>query len=389
MSSPTLVRDGLVHLWHGDALDVLRTLPDASVHACITDPPYGLADLPARKVAQALAAWTSGDRGFVPAAGRGMAGQEWDRFVPPPALWDEVLRVLRPGGWLACFAAPRTVDLMGMSVRLAGFEIRDQVLAWVCGTNMAKVSDSGAALERSGADQRDVDAWRGWAAALKPAQEPILLARKPVCGTLNANLVEHGAGSLHVDAVRVPFASAADEAESKNKNQHASDGRTRTPNNVYGDATMTAMKDYDAPGRFPTDLLVCHLPLCRPNGPVDDVELVPRWDCQDGCPVAGLGERARFFPTFHYAGRAHVTERPVVDGVQHVTVKPLSVLEWLFDLLAVPGMHVLDPFAGSGTAGEVAVAKGVETTLIEAHGPYVPLIEHRLDRATGREPDAA
>lgn len=422
MSTPTLVRDGIVSLWHGDALEVLRVMPDASVHAVITDPPYGLADLPAKKVAQALAAWVSGDRKFIPSSGKGMAGQAWDRFVPPPALWDEVLRVLVPGGWLACFAAPRTVDLMGMSIRLAGFEMRDQILAWVCGTNMAKVTDSGTALERAGAAADDVEAWRGWAPALKPAQEPVLLARKPLDGTLLHNLRTHGAGSLHIDATRVPFASAADEAESKGKNQHATTtgGRTYGEGTTYGDATMLVRADYDAPGRFPTDLLICHLPGCRQTGEVTTLrgdsragtprekgtraggflalnrgagssggpggvlrgdETVPSWDCQDQCPAAALGDKGRFFPTFHYAGRAHVTERPVVDGVQHVTVKPLSVIEWLFDLLAVPGMRVLDPFAGSGTAGEIGASKGIETVLVESHQPYIPLIEQRLDRA--------
>jgi len=371
VSEPVLVREGAVNLWHGDALEVLQGMPEASVHAVITDPPYGLADLPATKVATALSAWLAGDRAYVPAAGRGMSGKTWDRFVPPPALWDEVRRVLVPGGWLACFAAPRTVDLMGMSIRLAGFEMRDQLLAWVCGSNMAKVTDSGVALERAGAPAEHAEAWRGWAPGLKAAQEPVLLARKPLEDSLLSNLVRHGAGSLHVDAVRVPFASPEDEAESKGKNQHATTtgGRTYGKGNTYGDVTMLVRADYDAPGRFPANLLACHLPDCVQDGP-----------CVDGCPVAGLGERARFFPTFHYAGRAHVTERPVVDGVQHVTVKPLSVMAWLVDLLVAPGMHVLDPFAGSGTTGEVAAARGVQATLVESHTPYIALIEQRLDR---------
>lgn len=124
--------DDRVTLYGGDALAVLASLPDASVDAVITDPPYGLADLPPATVAKALAAWLSGDREHVP-DGRGFMGREWDKFVPPPAVWDECARVLKPGGHLLAFAAPRTADLMGLSIRLAGLEVRDS-LHWIYGS---------------------------------------------------------------------------------------------------------------------------------------------------------------------------------------------------------------------------------------------------------------
>lgn len=124
--------DGEVILHHADALDVLPTLPDASVDAVVCDPPYGLADHHPRVIAEALAAWLAGDRAYVPDGPGGFMGRAWDRFVPPPAVWDECLRVLKPGGHLVAFAAPRTADLMGLSIRLAGFEIRDS-LHWIFG----------------------------------------------------------------------------------------------------------------------------------------------------------------------------------------------------------------------------------------------------------------
>jgi site-specific DNA-methyltransferase (adenine-specific) len=99
-------------------------LPPGAVDAVVTDPPYGLADLKPKVVIKALAEWLAGARSFVP-DGRGFMSTRWDRFVPPPAAWDECYRVLKPGGCLLAFAAPRTADLMGLSIRLAGFEIRD------------------------------------------------------------------------------------------------------------------------------------------------------------------------------------------------------------------------------------------------------------------------
>ena len=124
----------VVHL--GDCLDVLRAMPDESVDAIVTDPPYGLAELRPAVVADALQAWGSGDRERVPDA-RGFMGHRWDAFVPPPAVWDECLRVLKPGGHLVAFAGARTHDLMGLSIRLAGFEIRDG-LAWLYASGFPK-----------------------------------------------------------------------------------------------------------------------------------------------------------------------------------------------------------------------------------------------------------
>src|SRR5699024_7465601 len=132
---------------HGSALDHLRSMPDESVDSVVCDPPYGLSNTDPARVALAVTTWTSGAR----------------EFVPPPALWDECLRVLRPGGHLAAFAGSRTADLMTLSIRLAGFEIRDS-LAWIYGSGMPHGKDIGKTL--------DDPAWAGWNTALKPAVEP-------------------------------------------------------------------------------------------------------------------------------------------------------------------------------------------------------------------------
>jgi len=126
-----------VRVIHGDSLTELARLEPGSVHAVVCDPPYGLADIPARKVTEAVAAWVSGDTEFVPAQGRGFRAARWDRFVPPPALWERCARLLPPGGHLLVFAGARTQDLMGLSLRLAGLELRDAI-GWAYGGGMLR-----------------------------------------------------------------------------------------------------------------------------------------------------------------------------------------------------------------------------------------------------------
>lgn len=229
---------------HGDALDVLRQMPDNSVDAIVTDPPYGLGKEP--DAAEVLADWVT--KGFheVKASG-GFMGKEWDSFVPQPLLWKEVFRVLKPGGHLLSFAGTRTYDWMVMSVRLAGFEIRDMV-NWVYGSGFPKSLDVSKAIDKMHGAEREVvgtkdytapdirgnssngrgissqsskDAervamsitapateaakqWDGWGTALKPAHEPIVLARKPLSeSSIAANVLRWGTGGVNVDSARI------------------------------------------------------------------------------------------------------------------------------------------------------------------------------------------
>ena len=350
MTAPWYV-DATTTVYSGDSIDVLKALPDNSVDAVVTDPPYGLADLPVKKVALALTKWTTDDRAYIP-AGRGFMGAAWDRFVPPPALWDEVYRVLKPGGYLASFAGTRTQDIMGMSIRLAGLTVKDN-LAWARADSFNKTKH-----------------------ALKPGYEPIVLAQKPLDGTIEQNIAKWGTGGLNADTVRTPFRSEADERESKDKNKHGSYGTAQGGNSVYGDFSMIAeRKDYDAPGRWPANLLL-------------DEAAAATMDAANPSKIEGLGA-SRFFPVFaedaepiFYAGRAVSKERPEVDGVKHSTVKPLSVISWLTKLLTPPGGVVLDPFLGSGTAVEAARLAGYRSIGIEAHEPYLPLIKQRIQRSS-------
>lgn len=368
-------QDHLTTVFSGDSIDVLRSLPENSVDSIVCDPPYGLADLPAKKVAEALTKWMTEDRAFIP-GGRGFMGAAWDRFVPPPALWDEVYRVLKPGGYLVSFAGTRTQDLMGMSIRLSGFKIKDQ-LQWLRADSFAKTKH-----------------------ALKPGYEPIILAQKPLDGTVEQNIARWGTGGTNIAAVRTAFVSAEDERESRAKNQHGSYKTVQGTSTVYGDYSMISERiNSDAPGRWPTNLLLDeetaqHLDATYP--PSKSRKGPPRV----GAPGHGWGTTAsgteyndeggpsRFYPVFaedaepfFYAGRATAKERPVVDEVRHSTVKPLSVMGWLIRLITPAGGVVLDPFLGSGTTVEAARHAGYRNIGVEAHEPYLPLIALRIARS--------
>lgn len=438
-------------LHRGECLRVLRSLPDASVSCVITDPPYGLSDVSSADTIQALTAWVSGDRERVP-TGRGFMGNEWDRFVPPPAVWDECLRVLKPGGYMAVFAGARTADLMGLSIRLAGFEIRDTI-TWMYGNGFPKSLDISKAIDKAAGVAREIvgersygnghtqhshaprfngdtyangaayseaptrydtapatDAakqWKGWGTALKPAGEPIIVARKPFVGTVAANVLKHGTGGMNIDGCRV-------EAVNRPKREvHAlRDDVTYHGTSLSGrvDGSLASSKAVGTTdlGRWPANVVLSH---------GEDCELE---NCVAGCPVAELDQQApsvggnstgtnpngyircnkvygkentltipfdygesksgasRFFNTFRYQAKAPKSERPVVNGVAHPTVKPLALIEWLVTLFTPPYGVVLDPFTGSGTTGHAALKLGFSSILIERDAQYWPLIDKRF-----------
>jgi len=407
----------------GDALDRLKELPDCSIDSVVCDPPYGLRELPTALVASVVGAWLAGDTAAVP-AGKGFMGKSWDSFVPPPALWAECLRVLKPGGHLAAFAGSRTVDLMGLSIRLAGFESRDEIL-WVYSQGFPK------------------------SGLLKPAHEPIVLARKPFKGSRKACVLEHGTGGLNIDACRVGttdrFGGGAAGSSGFVDGYAAGDGFT-----VGSDA-----------GRWPANLVLTHDATCqqltagsshstpaeevsggiwapstgKPAGPTY-TDQPARWDCVAGCPVAVLdqqsgtrpgsnypaaggqavatafasgqltkggprkmgdsGGASRFFTQagwepdldgdagFLYTPKPGKKERNAgvpADAVKHCTIKPVAVVSWLQVLLTPPGGTTLDPFMGSGTSGVAAVRGGFRFIGCELTADYLPTIEGRIGHA--------
>ena len=478
---------------HGDCIEVLATLPDASVDAIVTDPPYGLSNTDPGSVADTITKWAGGDRGHVP-AGRGFMGKSWDAFVPPPAVWDECMRVLKPGGHMVVFAGSRTQDLMGLSIRLAGFEIRDS-MAWLYGSGFPKSHDIGKAIDKLAGAEREVvgtarrsqnrsegwdrpwmreqmeslggsgmaehaitapatpeaQRWDGWGTALKPAFEPIVLARKPLAEkTVARNVLAYGTGAINVDACRVegeanrPMPRAPQGgilrlhgchteaelralAEAGEKTPDGRDARATLARTIADRERYKASGEkVTSTGRWPANVLLDHHAAAwvdeqsgvskgrvgmKQNGVGSFhlsgfstlAELEASAAIGGTCPngrdarttlaryrtnkaqadeTAGTedqGGASRFF----YTAKAPKRERPNVDGVQHPTVKPLAIMQWLLRLVTPPGGTVLDPFAGSGTTIEAALIEGFNPVGIEMEADYLPLIQHRIDRQAG------
>jgi DNA modification methylase len=228
--------------------------------------------------------------------------------------------------------------------------------------------------------------WSGWGTALKPAWEPIIVARKPLCGTVAENVLKHGTGGINVDGCRVAFASEADERESKDKNAHAKFGTQPGGNDVYGDYSMVTPTNYNPPGRWPanfihdgSDEVVGLFPHC--NGKIGMVgntggnnriygKLGRQEDRQPG--TTDTGSAARFF----YCAKANKKDRS--EGNSHPTVKPTDLMRYLCRLVTPPGGVVLDPFTGSGSTGKAAVLEGFRFIGIEREAEYVEIAKARI-----------
>jgi DNA modification methylase len=424
-------------LLHGDCLERLRELPDCSVDACVTDPPYGLSFM----------------------------GKAWDYDVPQAEVWREVLRVLKPGGHLLAFAGTRTQHRMAVQIEDAGFEIRD-LIAWVYGSGFPKSLDVSKAIDKldakedqerrrlrftawvrsTGVTSRQIDEatgtnmgghyttavsqpaimtrehleacrhllgdvpewvereadirsvesqnfkarevvghdtkarstsgasalptvggstvyqswditapatpeaqqWSGWGTALKPALEPITVARKPLCGTVAENVLRHGTGAINVDGCRVPHGD---------------------------DVDLTAVQRQQAEGTgvavgkgYVGSILGKEIPMYKPGG---------RWPANlihDGSeePCALLGDAARFF----YCAKASKADRGAENV--HPTVKPTELMRYLVRLVTPPGGVVLDPFMGSGSTGKAAVLEGFRFIGIEREAEYLEIARGRI-----------
>jgi hypothetical protein len=401
MSNPYLQTDG-VTLFHGDCLDVLRELPDESVHAVVTDPPYGLEFMGrewdgADGFRRSLDAADAGRDNVFGRASRtspeyraGSVFEEWCE-----AWARECLRILKPGGHLLAFGGSRTWHRLAAGIEDAGFEIRDSI-AWLYGSGFPKSLDVGKALPD----------WKGWGTALKPAFEPIVVARKPLAGTVASNVLSHGTGALNIDANRV-----GDGSES----QGARSPRETSSNDRYTDRGAVDLAATPGPrggspdGRWPANVVLdesqaAELYRQAPdtggsgaasgpslNGATGTSAAYGARNGVDSTPFYG-GERggaSRMFPTFHYEAKAPTSERPVVDGVAHPTVKPLDLMRWLVRLVTPKGGIVLEPFAGSGTTVEACLREGFDVIAIEREADYLPLIEKRIrkDHAQGLDFD--
>lgn len=410
---------------NADSLDLLKTLPDHSVHAVVTDPPYGLGDTSPAQVAECMLAWARGET-WIP-KGSGFMGKSWDAWVPPPELWREVLRVLKPGGHALVFAGSRTSDLMSLSLRLAGFEIRD-TLQWLYGSGFPKSHNVSKALDKQAGEQGEVlhtetrynepnghDAvgqgertlvervvrapatqhaqqWEGWGTALKPAYEPVIMARKPLNGTVVQNTLEHGCGGINVDACRIAWS----EGEEPYVIDNPSDTPRVAPALPLGAGDPRAGSPA---GRWPTNVIL-------------DPEAGALLDTQAREPVsrffytakASRAEREAGLGGFDlkqgYGGMTATKNQDMKTGSgnerdnarrnTHPTVKPINLMRYLVRLVTPSHGTVLDPFTGSGSTGCAAVLERVNFVGIERENEYARIATARIEYwATQPQADTA
>ena len=455
-------------LWHGDCIEVMRTLPDASVDSVVTDPPYEL----------------------------GFMGKGWDNsgIAYRVEVWSEALRVLKPGGHLLAFGGTRTWHRLACAIEDAGFEMRDSI-AWMYGSGFPKSLDVSKAIDKNNGEvgrlwkftawmrttgisskqindatatfmgghyltaksqpsiptpelwqvirplcgdvpgwvdelvqriaaerevtgqyetasaaqqwmsnygqqadltakeRRDIPAtdaakqWQGWGTALKPAFEPIVVARKPLIGTVAENVLAHGTGALNVDGCRIDMGAEYDA--DKVQRQQRSEGGVQ-----FGSAGLIGKEipTYNGKGRWPANVIL------------DESQAV-ELDKQSGMTISnrsprgeGKGESATYgewgmadddirghsdsggASRFFYTAKANSAERPRVDDVAHPTVKPLELMRYLVRLVTPPGGTVLEPFGGSGTTIEACVIEGFRCIAIELTEEYLTLIAQRLTK---------
>jgi DNA modification methylase len=364
-------------LWEGDCIQIMREkLAENSIHAIVCDPPYGI----------------------------GFMGRKWDVSVPGEEWARECLRVLKPGGHLVAFAATRTVHRLGVAVEDAGFELRDMV-AWQNYQGFPKSLDVSKAIDAMhGAERKvvgrgeswnrpdskagdsarmnaspgsydltepateDAKKWNGFGTALKPAFEPALLARKPLIGTVAANVLEHGTGALNIDGCRYAYGDPAwpgpDGATCRaNVAPFHFSGANQKPGLLY----TTGGHDL---GRWPANIYVCPKPSraerergCERLPGRTGAEAVDRNEGTAGLdnPRAGAGRTADRVKNYH------------------PTVKPIGVMRWLCRLVGgQKGSVILDPFMGSGTTGIAAISEGFHFMGLEQNAEYMDIAEARI-----------
>jgi len=371
---------------HGDCREVMAGMDECSVDSIVTDPPYGLSFM----------------------------GKGWDKGVPGVEFWVEALRVAKPGAHLLAFGGTRMVHRLAVAIEDAGWEIRDRI-HWVYGSGFPKSHDVSKAIDKAAGAEREVvgdnpnnrpncvgnqtrsmaapitvqpitapatpaaQQWDGWGTALKPAVEPIILARKPFKGTVAANVLEWGTGAINVDGCRVNIS----EDDPGKKNYHTNRKTSRDyeiKNSLYKVGMKTVCTSEHRQGRFPANLI---------HDGSDDA-------------TAGMGDASRYFycakaskkdrdaglrewrETTTDDGRTKPIENPYLRcnterKNHHPTVKPTDLMTYLCRLITPPGGTVLDPFNGSGSTGKAAVREGFNYIGCELDPEYVEIARARIE----------
>lgn len=424
-------RIGDATLYLGNCLEVLPTLPVNSVDSIVTDPPYGI----------------------------GFMGRGWDHGVPGVEFWAEALRVAKPGAHLLAFGGTRMHHRLMVAIEDAGWEIRDTVM-WVYGSGFPKSLDVSKAIDKAagveflalpasgvgsmgpdgpggynvtknqlrriGEQTEAAQQWAGWGTALKPAWEPIIVARKPLTGTVAANVLEYGTGGINVDGCRVECSDKAifpagvvSDTESKFGNGAG----------LYADRPRPA--DNNPQGRWPANVIhdgseevLAGFPVTGPSKRgnkgldtsiqggqfaagkhVEFVDKIAGHDDNGGsaarffyCAKASKADRNEGCESLpqRTAGEATGGRQEGSDGLNspragagrtngaknhHPTVKPTALMRYLCRLVTPPGGVVLDPFMGSGSTGKAAVVEGFRFIGVDREVEYLEIARARIEQA--------
>ncbi len=331
--------------------------------SCVTDPPYHLTGI--GRTLQLKHNAMAKD-GVARRKNVGFMGKAWDGgdIAFRPETWAAVLGKMKPGAHLIAFSGTRTYHRMACAIEDAGFEIRDQ-LAWCYGSGFPKSHNAGD----------------GWGTALKPAWEPICLARKPLEGTVAANVAKHGTGAINIDGCRIDGIKGVPASPRKNANGGDAGG-------IYGrfepPPTDTAGWDANA-GRWPANILhdgsdevLAGFPettsgAIREGSPYNHSGCVTMGAASG--TKAGFDSNAGSAARFFYSAKAGPLDRL---GSAHATVKPVDVMRWLCRLVTPKGGLILEPFAGSGTTGIAAMAEGFDCQMVELEADHFADIERKL-----------
>jgi site-specific DNA-methyltransferase (adenine-specific) len=436
--TPIVSHRGRIRLWEADCRDVLRSLPDNSIDSVVTDPPYGLVSVVKRFGKPGSAPAKFGSDGRFARQSAGFMGEQWDNGETAFAaeFWAEVLRVLKPGGHCLAFGGTRTYHRLAVAVEDAGFEIRDQI-GWLYGSGFPKSHDVMKAIDKSlgaksvvtseretgwsgtlggkaalggigdapdtrrtfAAATPEAAQWEGWGSAIKPAWEPIVVARKPLEGTLAQNVLKWGVGALNINACRIPT------DENLSGGAYSKDGDTgRACDQIFGSEEAAKQNKYrpggagefeQPEGRWPANIV--H------DGSDEVLEAFPdggsaaRFSYCAKTSTTDRDEGLEDFETVTVQGGggtetdkadAYGSKKPNRKNV-HPTVKPTPLMAWLVRLVTPRGGIVLDPFMGSGSTGKAAMQEGMTFYGVEREAKYMPIAVARISHAAKKADDEA
>jgi len=408
-------------IYVGNNLDVLKTFPDNYFDSVVTDPPYGLGKEP--DVVEVMKSWI--EKGYHDIQGKGFMGKEWDKFVPQPILWKEVFRVLKPGGYLLSFAGTRTYDWVVIGLRFAGFEIRDMI-GWLYSSGFPKSHNiglsvdkmlghsdrghriavasrnhpdgtfepNGEQLEPYEVKEEQAKQWQGWGTALKPAIEPIVMARKPLQSTVAQNVLKWGVGGINIEESRVEHNDNIKSSSMPNLNQKT--GEQGIYNGTKIGAERLEYKQNDN-GRFPANIIHDGSDEVKEIFPVEEEQTATRFFKE--CPFTEEDKRFYYVPKASQSERNDglygFEEKTVDDGREktadnayqrgatlrrniHPTVKPVELMRYLVKLVTPKGGCVLDPYLGSGTTAIGCLKEKFNYVGIELEQDYADIAEARL-----------